>query len=128
VTDLPTPVSTPTTRPWSVSALSAALAVVLVLGGAWVYARVQSAFPYYGTAYTPPLQAQTFSGTVSGVGGQPRPWTFRPGQGSRATALFFGFTHCPNICPLGLASLEKARQALAAEDRDIKHVLETPGS
>lgn len=116
MTDLPAPA--PAARPWYVSALLAALAVVLLLGGVWVYARVQSPFPYYGTAYTPPLPAQAFSGTVIGAGGEPQAWTFQPGERGRVTALFFGFTHCPNICPLSLAYLEKARQALPEAERD----------
>lgn len=104
----------PRPRPWYLSALLAAVAVALVLGGAWVYARVQSPFPYYGTAYAPPVAAASFRGTDQN--GQP--WTFTPGGSGRATALFFGFTHCPNICPLTLAYLERARQALPADQRD----------
>lgn len=119
MTDLPAPaVSSPAARPWYVSALFAVLAVALVLGGAWVYARVRSSFPYYGTAYTPPLPAQPFRGTDE----EGRSWAFQPGEVARGegrtTALFFGFTHCPNICPLSLAYLEKARQALPPAQRE----------
>ena len=35
----------------------------------------------------------------------------------RASAVFFGFTHCPEICPTTLNDLANARQALA-EGRD----------
>ena len=31
----------------------------------------------------------------------------------RASAVFFGFTHCPEICPTTLNDLANARQALA---------------
>ncbi|EYB68706.1 electron transport protein SCO1/SenC [Deinococcus phoenicis] len=113
MTDLPAPAPAPAARPWYVSALLAALAVALLLGGAWVFARARSPFPFYGTAYTPPVAARTFSGTDQ----EGQPWTFRPGIGGRTTALFFGFTHCPNICPLSLAYLDKARQALTPEER-----------
>ncbi|MEF2277756.1 SCO family protein [Deinococcus sp. YIM 134068] len=106
--------SSPAARPWYVSALLAVCAVVLVLGGAWGYARLKSPFPFYGTAYDRPTAARTFGGTDQN--GQP--WTFQPGGSGRTTALFFGFTHCPNICPLSLAYLEKARQALPAAQRD----------
>lgn len=108
MTDLPAPA--PAARPWYVSALFALIAVLLLLGGAWVFARLRSPFPFYGTAYTPPLEARTFSG----IDQNGQPWTFHPG---RTTALFFGFTHCPNICPLSLAYLNKARQALPPEER-----------
>ncbi|GMA16979.1 SCO family protein [Deinococcus metallilatus] len=113
MTDLPAPAPAPATRPWYVSALFALIAVLLLLGGAWVFARVRSPFPFYGTAYTPPVTAKSFSGTDQN--GQP--WTFQPGGTGRTTALFFGFTHCPNICPLSLAYLDKARQALPPEER-----------
>lgn len=111
MTDLSAP--SPAARPWYVSALFAALAVALLLLGAWVFARVRSPFPFYGTAYTPPVAAQGFRGTDQN--GQP--WTFQPGSEHHVTALFFGFTHCPNICPLSLAYLNKARQALPPEQR-----------
>lgn len=113
MTDLPVPVPAPAVRPWYVSALLAALAVVLVLGGAWVFARVRSPFPFYGTAYTPAPAALSFRGTDQNG----RPWAFQPGGTGRTTALFFGFTHCPNICPLSLAYLDKARQALPPGER-----------
>lgn len=113
MTDLPLPAPAPAARPWYVSALLALVAVALLLGGVWVFARVRSPFPFYGTAYTPPVAAGAFSGTDQN--GQA--WTFHPGGTGRTTALFFGFTHCPNICPLSLAYLDKARQALPPQER-----------
>ena len=112
MTDLPAP--TLPARPWYVSALFAAFAVVLVLGGAWTFARLRSPFPFYGTAYP---RAQT-AAPIAGTDQFGRPWTLRPGETGRATALFFGFTHCPNICPLSLAYLNKARAALPAAERE----------
>ncbi|SMB91300.1 SCO family protein [Deinococcus hopiensis] len=112
MTDLPTPTFLPA-RPWYVSALWAALAVVLVLGGAWTFARLRSPFPFYGTAYTPARTAQS----LTGIDQNGRPWAFQPGQTGKATALFFGFTHCANICPLTLAYLNKARSALPEAER-----------
>ncbi|ACO48069.1 SCO family protein [Deinococcus deserti] len=107
------PSPSPAARPWTTSALLALLAVLLLLGSAWAYARIRSPFPYYGTAYTPPVAAQPFQGTDH----TGQPYTFTPGSTGRTTAVFFGFTHCPNICPLSLAYLEKARQALTPQER-----------
>lgn len=98
-------------RPWYVSALLALLAVALVLGGAWLFARVRSPFPFYGTAYPQTPAAASFSGT--GADGQP--YTFAPA--GKTSAVFFGFTHCPNICPVTLSYLNKVRERLTPEER-----------
>ncbi|SEI69742.1 protein SCO1/2 [Deinococcus reticulitermitis] len=102
----------PAGRPWYVSALLALVVVTLVLGGAWLFSRSRSAYPFFGTAYPSPPVATGFSGT----GTDGRPYTFSPtGQTS---AVFFGFTHCPNICPVTLSYLNKVRQALTPQERE----------
>jgi protein SCO1/2 len=42
---------------------------------------------------------------------------FAPGDlAGRPTLVFFGFTHCPDICPLTLAVLAQAMQTLRSEE------------
>lgn len=108
-------------RPWYVSLLVALLAVLLLLGGVWAYTRLKSPFPYYGTTYDAPQPAAGLSG-LSVQGGRVTPYTFTPGQG-KTTALFFGFTHCPDVCPATLAYLERVRQAMTPAERAKFQVL-----
>ncbi|ACO45226.1 SCO family protein [Deinococcus deserti] len=107
-------------RPWYVSALLAVCAVTLLLAGAWGFARLKSPYPFYGTAYG----SGTVAGAFQGTDHNRRPFAFTPGQtGGKTTALFFGFTHCPNICPLSLAYLDKVRQALPPAERERFQVI-----
>jgi protein SCO1/2 len=41
----------------------------------------------------------------------------------RWSVLFFGFTHCPDICPATLQQLAVARQRLAADGRDFPEII-----
>ncbi|CAM3361591.1 SCO family protein [Deinococcus saxicola] len=103
----------PARRPWYVSALLAVVAVGLLLGAAWGLARFKSPYPFYGTAYNGNTVAAGFRGTDQ----DGKPYVFVPGGGNKVTALFFGFTHCPNICPLTLAYLDRVKAALPASER-----------
>ena len=109
------------TRPWYVSLLVALLAALLLLGGVWAYTRLKSPFPYYGTTYDAPRPAAGLSG-LRYAGGRVTPYAFIPGQG-KTTALFFGFTHCPDVCPATLAYLERVRQAMTPAERAKFQVL-----
>lgn len=99
----------------------ALLAVAALLGLVWVYARLQNPFPYFGTPYEGRPAAATFTATDQ----DGRTFDFASTRG-QAVALFFGFTHCPNICPLTLSYLEKAKQKLPADLRgDLRVVFVT---
>lgn len=111
----------PAPRPWYVSALVAALAVLLLLGGVWAYTRLKSPFPYYGTLYDTPQLAASVTG-LSMVGRVVTPTTVPLGEG-KITALFFGFTRCPDVCPATLAYLERVRQAMTPAEQATFQVL-----
>lgn len=106
-----TPPESASPRPWYLSLLYALLAVAVLLGAAAAYNRWKNPFPFFGTTYTPPQPAAPFDG----VNQDGQPYTFAP-QG-KTTALFFGFTHCPNICPLTLTYLQKVRAELSPDEQ-----------
>lgn len=69
--------------------------------------RGQQDVPY--TAYDPPEPAPGFS-LADHTGATRRLEDYR----GRAVLLFFGFTHCPDVCPLTLAKLAKVLDAMPA--------------
>ncbi len=53
--------------------------------------------------------------TLTDVDGQP--FDFRAQTDDDLTLLFFGYTHCPDVCPLHMANLAAALEALPGEVR-----------
>jgi len=43
----------------------------------------------------------------------------------KVVVVFFGYTHCPDVCPLTLANLASARRALLAHQEDLRFVFIT---
>ena len=66
-----------------------------------------------------PSVTQTSLGTIGGpftlVGTDGKPFTSAQLSGKPA-AVFFGFTHCPDVCPTTLARLTKLRRELGKGD------------
>ncbi|AFZ68257.1 SCO family protein [Deinococcus peraridilitoris] len=98
--------------PWPKRLTLALLALALVLAGIWLYQR-QTAPGTTPAVYTPstgddgPPAATRFTA----VDQEGRPYTFAAETGN-VNVLFFGFTHCPDVCPLTLSYLAKARAEL----------------
>lgn len=46
-----------------------------------------------------------------------RPWKFREATAGRLTFLFFGYTSCPDVCPVQMAGLAAAVRELEPEDQ-----------
>lgn len=69
---------------------------------------------YRGGLVSPPLPKPTFVLTdTSGA-----PFDFRPRTDGYVTLLFFGYTNCPDQCPMHMANLGAALKRLAAGTAD----------
>ena len=75
-----------------------------------------AAATYHGGLVAPPLPKPKFSLTdTSG-----RPFDFSLDTEGYVTLLFFGYTHCPDVCPLQMASIASGLQQMSQEV--AKHV------
>jgi protein SCO1 len=88
-----------------------ALAAAAVAAGAWFAARAleEPVLPRFATLLAEPRPLPEFSLTDQ----TNRPFDAARLRG-RTSLLFFGFTHCPDICPATLSQLAAARRQLAA--------------
>lgn len=69
----------------------------------------------HGTQFAPPPQAHDFTLLDQ----NDRPYTLSQSRG-QAVALYFGFTHCKDICPQTLALLGKARSMANLSDSQLR--------
>jgi protein SCO1 len=87
------------------------LAGVLVVGlGAFAIEMVRQ--PHFAGSAPPSVRLPD----VRLVDDRGQAFTFGQLRGT-AYALFFGYTHCPDTCPITLAKLERARTSLAPEEQ-----------
>ena len=87
------------------------------------------AFLYVQSARTPGPQSQPMAMTSMGgpftlTGSDGKPFSSARLKG-KPFAIFFGFTHCPDVCPTTLARMMKLRQQLGAGDRPFEMVFVT---
>src|SRR5215831_15506986 len=74
----------------------------------------RAAETYHGGLVTPPLPKPKFTLTdTSGAS-----FDFWSGTQRYVTLLFFGYTHCPDECPLHMANIASSLQQLPAEVRE----------
>ena len=102
------------------TALLVSLLAIAIAGG-WLLSQRLSGYsgaPEHAFVLPEPMELPEFSlldqdgNTVSAA-------YFR----GRRTLVFFGFTHCPDICPATLQILAAARRQLAADGRPVPDIL-----
>jgi protein SCO1/2 len=74
---------------------------------------------FRGLALTSPLPKPSF--TLTDFNGAP--YDFVRETSGKATLLFFGYTHCPDVCPVHMANIAAVLKTLSAEDRDAIRVV-----
>jgi protein SCO1/2 len=84
--------------------------VLAAFAGFWVAERASSPVPQLtsGTWFPQPRPIEDFALTDENS----RPFTLASLKG-RPTLVFFGFTHCPDVCPTTLAKLAQIAKAAA---------------
>ncbi|MEU8773062.1 SCO family protein [Streptomyces sp. NPDC048606] len=52
-----------------------------------------------------------------------KPWSLREQTKGRPTLIYFGYTNCPDVCPLTMSNVAVAKKALPKEDQDKLQVV-----
>ncbi|MCK9487735.1 MAG: SCO family protein [Dehalococcoidia bacterium] len=103
---------------WSAVVLSVALLAVACASGGGVATDEPPPVALHGTQVTPAVEMPGFE--LVGTDGQPlRSDDLR----GRYVAVYFGYTHCPDVCPLTLSILKQAIDRLDPAEQDEVAVL-----
>lgn len=89
----------------------AALLLAAVLVGC---ARIPQGSDFHGIVL--PVAFPRPHATLTATDG--KPFAFFDSTKGRITFLFFGYTHCPDVCPVHMANLAAVLKGLTHEDRD----------
>ena len=71
------------------------------------------------TVQSQPLQLSSIGGPFTLTGSDGKPFASSSLAG-KPYAIFFGFTHCPDVCPTTLARMVRLRQQLGAGDHPFE--------
>ncbi len=99
------------------SGVGALLGVVLILVGWQVYT---SSYTYQGSLFDPPVPAADFQLNDQ----QGRQFVLSHEKGT-VILIFFGYTNCPDVCPLTLADFKQIKADLGDQAEQVKFVFIT---
>ena len=106
-----------TRRSLSIGALVAAVALAVFW---YVGAHRTPPLDFRGPALPHPYAAPDF--TLTDQDGHPFRLSSLRGE---VVLLFFGYTHCPDVCPTTLANFRRVHELLGADARDVRFVFVT---
>jgi protein SCO1 len=93
--------------------------LALVLGLALAACSKSSAQTFYGAVLHTPYHAPTTELTDT----EGKPYSLADSTHERLTLVFFGYTHCPDECPLTMSTLASALLQLDDSDRENVQVV-----
>lgn len=97
--------------------LGLVLGLALMLVG---YRVFSGPYQYQGSLINPPAPAADF--TLSDQNGNP----FRlSDQRGKVVLIFFGYTSCPDVCPVTLSEFKQVKQKLGDQSQDVRFVFIT---
>ena len=99
---------------------SAPLAAVFALATAIAAAGERAALPALDRVYVNPEPATVADFTLTDQSGKPRSFSSLKGE---PALVFFGFTHCPDVCPTALGRLKLLHEARDGALKDARIVL-----
>lgn len=95
------------------------LGLALMLVG-WQLFEFVRPYTYQGSLINPPPPAADF--TLTDQNGTP----FRlSDQQGKVVLIFFGYTNCPDVCPVTLSEFKQVRQKLGDKAQDVRFVFVT---
>lgn len=116
----------PTRRPGRQIALIALAGVALLAVGLLASGWNRSTQPWAGTVLGAPQEKPDI--TLTDTSGKPYRLVDR--TAGKFTVLMFGYTNCPDVCPINLATLDSAMESLGPKVRgkvDVVFVTADPG-
>jgi len=93
---------------------------VLLVRGVLAAAGERAALPTLDRVYVNPAPAAVADFTLTDQSGKPRSFSSLKGE---PALVFFGFTHCPNVCPTALGRLKLLHEARGGALKDARIVL-----
>jgi protein SCO1 len=97
--------------------LGVVIGLTLVLVG---WRAMGTAYTYQGTLIDPPISETDFTLTDQSGG------TFRlSDQRGKIVMMFFGYTHCPDVCPVTLSNFKRIKEMLGNQAQHVEFVFIT---
>ncbi len=91
--------------------------LIMIIFAFTLLAGCSKAYEFHGTVNDPPIPATAIVGT----NWDGRPFTLHDQQG-KVVVAFFGYTNCPDVCPLTLANMSTAYEKLGDKAKNVAFV------